>query len=115
MDRVVVFPDYVEIHLNNVPTNLLNPSETKDEPALGGLHTFYIKKMCGNILPKYQSGKIGQNGYDILVKLHRKEEKKNKYRRKGHNETQAQIGLGLGESGGAECAKNKPGTILYLI
>ena len=41
LDRVVVFPDYVEIHLNNVPTNLLNPSETKDEPALGGLHTFY--------------------------------------------------------------------------
>ena len=102
LDRVVVFPDYVEIHLNNVPTNLLNPSETKDEPALGGLHTFYIEKMSDNILPKYQTGKIGQYGYDILVKLHRKYEKKNKSRRKGHNETQAQIGLGLGESGGAE-------------
>ena len=38
----------------------------------------------------------------FLVKLHRKDEKKNKSRRKGHNETQAQIGLGLGESGGAE-------------
>ena len=102
LDRVVVFPDYVEIHLNNVPTNLLNPSEAKDEPALGGLHTFYIEKMSDNILPKYQTGKIGQCGYDILVKLHRKDEKKNKSRRKGHNETQAQIGLGLGESGGAE-------------
>ena len=102
LDRVVVFPDYVEIHLNNVPTNLLNPSEAKDEPALGGLHTFYIEKMSDNILPKYQTGKIGQYGYDILVKLHRKDEKKNKSRRKGHNETQAQIGLGLGESGGAE-------------
>ena len=102
LDRVVVFPDYVEIHLNNVPTNLLNPSETKDEPALGGLHTFYIEKMSDNILPKYQTGKIGQYGYDILVKLHRKDEKKNKSRRKWHNETQAQIGLGLGESGGAE-------------
>ena len=102
LDRVVVFPDYVEIHLNNVPTNLLNPSEAKDEPALDGLHTFYIEKMSDNILPKYQTGKIGQYGYDILVKVHRKEEKKNKSRRKGHNETQAQIGLGLGESGGAE-------------
>lgn len=59
LDRVVVFPDYVEIHLNNVPTNLLNPSEAKDEPALGGLHTFYIEKMSDNILPKYQTGKIG--------------------------------------------------------
>ena len=58
--------------------------------------------MSDNILPKYQTGKIGQYGYDILVKVHRKEEKKNKSRRKGHNETQAQIGLGLGESGGAE-------------
>ena len=65
LDRVVVFPDYVEIHLNNVPTNLLNPSETKDEPALGGLHTFYIEKMSDNILPKYQTGKSGQDGYDI--------------------------------------------------
>ena len=102
LDRVVVFPDYVEIHLNNVPTNLLNPSEAKDEPALGGLHTFYIEKMSDNILPKYQTGKSGQYGYDILVKLHRKDEKKNKSRQKGHNETQAQIGLGLGESGGAE-------------
>ena len=102
LDKVLVYPDYVEIHLNNVPTNLLNPSETKDEPALGGLHTFYIEKMSDNILPKYQTGKSGQFGYDILVKLHRKDEKKNKSRRKGHNETQAQIGLGLGESGGAE-------------
>ena len=102
LDRVVVFPDYVEIHLNNVPTNLLNPSETKDEPALGGLHTFHIEKMCDNILPKYKTGKIGQYGYDILVKLHRKEEKKNNSSRKGHSKTQAQIGLGLGESGGAE-------------
>lgn len=92
----------LQIHLNNVPTNLLNPSEAKDEPALGGLHTFYIEKMSDNILPKYQTGKSGQYGYDILVKLHRKDEKKNKSRQKGHNETQAQIGLGLGESGGAE-------------
>ena len=107
LDRVVVFPDYVEIHLNNVPTNLLNPSETKDEPALGGLHTFYIEKMSDNILPKYQNGKIGQYGYDILVKVHRKEEKKNKSRRKGHNETQAQIGLGLGKSGGHILVKSE--------
>ena len=102
LDRVVVFPDYAEIHLNNVPMNLMNPSETKDEPTLGGLHAFYIEKMCDNILLKYQTGKSGQYGYDILVKLHRKEEKKHKSRRKGQNEAQAQIGLGLGESGGAE-------------
>lgn len=105
LDKVLVYPDYVEIHLNNVPDNLLNPSQTMDKPALGGLHTFYIEKMSDNILPKCQTGKIGQYGYDILVKVHRKDEKKNKSRRKGHNETQAQIGLGLGESGGPRRAK----------
>ena len=102
LDRVVVFPDYVEIHLNNVPTNLLNPSQSKDEPALGGLHTFYIEKMCEKNAPQSRTKKKGKYGYNILVKLHRKDKKKNKSRRKGHNETQAQIGLGLGESGGAE-------------
>lgn len=100
LDRVVVFPDYVEIHLNNVPTNLLNPSQSKDEPALGGLHTFYIEKMCEKNAPQSRTKKKGKYGYNILVKLHRKDKKKNKSRRKGHNETQAQIGLGLGESGG---------------
>ena len=57
LDKVLVYTDYVEIHLNNVPTNLLNPSETKDEPALGGLHTFYIEKMCGENAPKNRTEK----------------------------------------------------------
>ena len=61
----------MEIHLNNVPTNLLNPSETKDEPALGGLHTFYIEKMCEKNAPQNRTKKKGQYGYNILVKLHR--------------------------------------------
>ena len=36
------------------------------------------------------------------VQLHFTIDQKNKSRRQGNNETQAQIGLGLGESGGAE-------------
>ena len=83
LDRVVVFPDYVEIHLNNVPTNLLNPSETKDKPALDGLHTFYIEKMCEKNEPQNRTRKKGKYGYIILVKLNRKEQKKDKSRRKG--------------------------------
>ena len=51
-DKVLVYPDYVEIHLNNVPDNLLNPSQTMDKPALGGLHTFYIEKMCEKNAPQ---------------------------------------------------------------
>ena len=99
LDRVVVFPDYVEIHLNNVPTNLLNPSETKDEPALGGLHTFYIEKMCEKNAPQNRTRKKGKHGYIILVKLHRKEQKKAKSRRKGQKETRAQDGLDSSKSG----------------
>ena len=52
LDKVLVYPDYVEIHLNNVPDNLLNPSQTMDKPALGGLHTFYIEKMCEKNAPQ---------------------------------------------------------------
>ena len=38
LDKVLVYPDYVEIHLNNVPTNLLPPSKPQDKPATSGLH-----------------------------------------------------------------------------
>ena len=56
---------------------------TKDEPALGGLHTFYIEKMCEKNAPQNRTRKKGQYGYNILVKLHKKEQKKTKSRRKG--------------------------------
>ena len=102
LDKVLVYPDYVEIHLNNVPTNLLNPSQTKDEPALGGLHTFYIEKMCEKNAPQNRTRKNGQYGYNILVKLNRKEQKKAKSRRKGQKDTRAQDGLDSSKSGGAE-------------
>ena len=97
----------MEIHLNNVPTNLLNPSETKDEPALGGLHTFYIEKMCEKNAPHNRTKKKGQYGYNILVKLHRKQQKKTKSRRKGQKETRAQDGLDSSKSGGPSGAKYK--------
>ena len=102
LDKVLVYPDYVEIHLNNVPTNLLNPSQSKDEPALGGLHTFYIEKMCEKNAPQNRTKKKGRYGYNILVKLHRKEQKKAKSRRKGQKDTRAQDGLDSSKTGGAE-------------
>ena len=102
LDKVLVYPDYAEIHLNNVPTNLLNPSQSKDEPALGGLHTFYIEKMCEKNVPQNRTRKNGQYGYNILVKLHRKQQKKTKSRRKGQKDTRAQDGLDSSKTGGAE-------------
>ena len=102
LDKVLVYPDYVEIHLNNVPTNLLPPSEPQDKPATSGLHTFYIEKMCDNFGPKNHSGEKGEFEYNFLVKLHRKEQKKSKSRRKGQKETRAQELLNSSKSGGAE-------------
>lgn len=102
LDKVLVYPDYVEIHLNNVPDNLLNPSQTMDKPALGGLHTFYIEKMCEKNDPQNRTREKGQYGYNILVKLHRIEQKKAKSRRKGQKETRAQDGLDSSKTGGAE-------------
>ena len=102
LDKVLVYPDYVEIHLNNVPTNLLPPSEPQDKPATSGLHTFCIEKMCDNFGPKNHSGEKGEFEYNFLVKLHRKEQKKLKSRRKGQKETRAQELLNSSKSGGAE-------------
>ena len=102
LDKVLVYPDYVEIHLNNVPTNLLPPSEPQGKPATSGLHTFYIEKMCDNFGPQNHSGEKGGFEYNFLVKLHRKEQKKSKSRRKGQKETRAQGLLNSSKSGGAE-------------
>lgn len=102
LDKVLVYPDYVEIHLNNVPTNLLPPSEPQDKPVISGLHSFYIEKMCDNFGPKNHSGEKGKFEYNFLMKLHRKEQKKSKSRRKGQKETRAQELLNSSKSGGAE-------------
>ena len=105
LDKVLVYPDYVEIHLNNVPTNLLNPSQSKDEPALGGLHIFYIEKMCEKTAPQNRTKKKGRYGYNILVKLHRKQLKKTKSRRKGQKDTRVQEVLDSSKSGGPRRSK----------
>ncbi len=99
LDKVLVYPNYVEIHLNNVPNNLMIPSQTMDKPALDGLHTFYIEKMCEKNDPQNRTREKGQYGYNILLKLHRKEQRKAKSRRKGKKETRAQDGLNSSKTG----------------
>ena len=88
-NKVLVHPDCVEIPLNKVPTNLLPPSEPQDKSATSRLSIFYIEKMCDNPAPPNQTGDQGCLEYNFLVKLHRKEQKKSKSRRKGHKETRA--------------------------
>ena len=52
--------------------------------------------------PKTAQGKKGRYGYNILVKLNRKEQKKAKSRRKGQKDTRVQEALNSSKTGGAE-------------
>lgn len=44
VDRIVVFPEHVEILLNNIPNNLLPPSVSEDVPMLGDIHIHWQPK-----------------------------------------------------------------------
>lgn len=67
LDKVLVYPDYVEIHLNNVPTNLLPPSKPQDKPATSGLHGFYIEKMYDNFGPKSKCSITTRLAFDFVL------------------------------------------------
>ena len=102
LDKVVVFPNYVEIHMNNIPSNLIPPSDRREEPASSGLHTFYIEKMSDKDFEKLDKVKNEHLETEFVVKLHRICKIQNKQTQKGQNKTQAQMALGLGKYGGAE-------------
>lgn len=84
----------------------------KKEPAISGLHTFSIERIDENVSSKGRPRKIGQYQGRIAVKLHIKVEEANLSEQDGQKETRAQEILDSSNSGGAECAKSKPGTIL---
>lgn len=42
LDRIIVYPEYVEIHINSIPNNMLKRNQETKEPAFSGLHTFTI-------------------------------------------------------------------------
>ena len=123
LDRVIVYPEYVEIHLNSVPNNLISSSQPKDEPALGGLHTFCVEKMCSNVLQKSQTEKKEHYSTEILVKLHRKEENKNESNQKSKKKPKpksAWAWVNLVEMRGIEplsesnLERTSPGAVCYL-
>ena len=102
LDRVNVYPEYVEIHINNVPTSIVNTVQTKKEPANSGLHTFSIERIDENVSSKGRPRKIGQYQGRIAVKLHIKVEEANLSEQDGQKETRAQDNLDSSNSGGAE-------------
>ena len=101
LDRVNVYPEYVEIHINNVPTSIVNTVQTKKEPANSGLHTFSIERIDENVSSKGRPRKIGQYQGRIAVKLHIKVEEANLSEQDGQKETRAQDNLDSSNSGGA--------------
>lgn len=102
LDRVNVYPEYVEIHINNVPTSIINSVQVKKEPAISGLHTFSIKRIDEDITSKGRTRKIGQYQGRIAIKLHIKGEEANLSEQNGQKETRAQDSLDSSNSGGAE-------------
>ncbi len=63
LKKVLVYPEYIEIQLNNVPTNILKPSQASDGPAIGGLHTFRFTK------PKLEKNKETQRNEKTFISL----------------------------------------------
>lgn len=100
LDRVNVYPEYVEIHINNVPTSIVNTVQTKKEPAISGLHTFSIERIDENVSSKGRPRKIGQYQGRIAEKLHIKVEEANLSEQDGQKETRAQDNLDSSNSGG---------------
>ena len=58
--------------------------------------------MCEKNAPQNRTREKGKYGYIILVKLHRKQQKKTKSRRKEQKETRVQEALNSSKTGGAE-------------
>ena len=42
LEKVLVFPDYVEIYINNVPINLKETENEEDEPTVSSLENFQV-------------------------------------------------------------------------
>lgn len=63
LDKVLVYPEYVEIHLNSISGSHI-PSSVGDTPALGGNHSFCFDIKTGEKVPK----KAAKKGANIMMK-----------------------------------------------
>ena len=102
LDRVIVYPEYVEIHINNVPNNMLIRNQETKEPAFSGLHTFTITSIDLVENKNKRSKGISSKKDKVAVILHIKMDTKHQSERNGQKETRAQEILDSSNSGGAE-------------
>lgn len=101
LNRVIVYPAYVEIHINNIPNNMLKRNQETKEPAFSGLHTFTITRVEPKENKNDRSKGISSNQEKVAVILHIKMGTKHQSKRKGQKETRAQEILDSSNSGGA--------------
>ena len=66
LHKVVVYPEYVEIHINNVPTNILKPSQMHEDPALGGVLSY---RFNGSAPAKTGKKKGSQRNDEFIISL----------------------------------------------
>ena len=97
LDRINVYPEYVEIHINNIPTSMMKTSPRTKEPAICGLHTFTIEMLDHDMNVK-RSRKLGRCSGNIAVRLHIKREAQ-LLDKNGQKETRAQDSLDSSNSG----------------
>lgn len=102
LDRVNVYPEYVEVCLNQVPTSVMKSTSHKKEPAASGLHTFRIELSHKNISGKRRKLKNETFPLVFQVILSRETSGQNLLHKNGQKETRAQDILGASKSGGAE-------------
>ena len=102
LDRVIVYPEYVEIHINNVPNNMLKRNQETKEPAFSGLHTFTITRVKPKENKNERSKGISSNQEKVTGILHIKLDTKHQSERNGQKETRTQDSLDSSNSGGAE-------------
>ena len=100
--RLIVYPEYVEIHINNIPNNMLKRNQETKEPAFSGLHTFTITSVEPKENKNDRSKGISSNQEKVAVILHIKMDTKHQSERNGQKETRAQEILDSSNSGGAE-------------
>ena len=66
LHKVVVYPEYVEIHINNVPTNILKPSQMHEDPALSGVLSY---RFNGSAPAKTGKRKGSQKNDEFIISL----------------------------------------------
>ena len=84
----------MEIHINNIPNNMLKRNQETKEPTFSGLHTFTITRVESKENKNDRSKGISSNQEKVAVILHIKMGTKHQSKRNGQkNSSPRNLGL----------------------